>query len=41
MSRKRRLNWFNGLTSADLEYLASYHHTCMGLKLGGRPKANH
>jgi hypothetical protein len=24
-----------------LEYLACYHHTCMGLKLGGRPKANH
>jgi len=32
-SRRVREGWFNALTVADLEYLASYHRVCTGLKV--------
>lgn len=34
MRAARRLQWFDALSEDDLDYLATYHHVCLGLKLG-------
>ncbi len=34
MTPRRRLQWFNSLDRADLEYLAAYHYACMNVRLG-------
>jgi hypothetical protein len=33
MNYAERLEWFNGLSEADLAYLAAYHAVCFELKL--------
>ena len=36
MERRRRRLWFNALDRTDLEYLATYHHVCMNVRLNAR-----
>ena len=39
MKYRDRLLWFCALGRDDLEYLASYHHVCMNIKLDARRAA--
>ena len=36
MDRRGRRLWFYALNRTDLEYLATYHHVCMNVRLNAR-----
>jgi hypothetical protein len=37
MAPAKRLQWINALSESDLEYLATYHRVCLGIKMESLP----